>query len=180
MRIRQTIVTGALVVTAIAASPAPAALAADTPTTFGITAGGLGVAVPASANLGSAAPGASATSQLGVVTVTDDRAALTAAWTATVTSTSFTTGGATPAETIANSALSYWSGPATATTGTGTPAPGQATSGDAVVLSTGRTAFSWSAGNGNNSATWNPTLIVAVPATAVAGTYSGTVTHSVA
>jgi len=170
----------ALAVIATTVGPAPAALAADTTTTFGITGGGLGVAVPAAANLGSAAPGDSATAQLGAVTVTDDRAALTAAWTATVSATAFTTGGATPAETIANSALSYWSGPATATTGTGTGTPGQATAGNAVVLTTGRTAFTWTAGSGNNSSAWNPTLIVAVPATAVAGTYSGTVTHSVA
>src|SRR6266566_3791263 len=154
MRIRHAVVTVALVVTAGTVSLAPAALAADTPTTFGITAGGLGVAVPAAANLGSAAPGASATAQLGAVTVTDDRAALGAAWTATVSATAFT--------------------------GTGTATAGQATAGAAVVLSTGQTAFTWSAGSGNNSASWNPTLIVAVPATAVAGTYSGTVTHSVA
>ncbi len=180
MRIRHTVVTVVLVVMATTISLAPAALAADTPTTFGITAGGLGVAVPAAANLGSAAPGASATAQLGAVTVTDDRAALGAAWTATVSATAFTTGAATAAETVANTALSYWSGPATATTGTGTATAGQATAGAAVVLSTGQTAFTWSAGSGNNSASWNPTLIVAVPATAVAGTYSGTVTHSVA
>ena len=180
MRIRHTIVTIALVGMATAVSPAPAAMAADTTTTFGITAGGLAVAVPAAANLGSAGPGASVTSQLGAVTVTDDRAALNATWTATVSATSFTTGGATATETIANSALSYWSGPATATTGTGTATPGQPTAASAVVLSTGQTAFSWVAGSGNNTAAWNPTLIVAVPATAVAGTYSGTVTHSVA
>jgi hypothetical protein len=30
------------------------------------------------------------------------------------------------------------------------------------------------------SATWNPTLIVDIPAGAVAGTYTGTITHSVA
>jgi hypothetical protein len=33
---------------------------------------------------------------------------------------------------------------------------------------------------GNNTTTWNPTLIVTIPSTAVAGTYTGTVTHSVA
>jgi hypothetical protein len=179
MRIRHAIVTVALVGTATLASPAPA-LAADTTATFAVAAGGLGVAVPATADLGSAAPGDSTTAPLGVVTVTDERATLNAAWTATVTSTAFTTGGGAPAETIANSAVSYWSGPATATTGTGTPTAGQATSAGAVVLSAARTAFTWSAGNGNNSVAWNPTLIVAIPATAVAGTYSGTVTHSVA
>jgi hypothetical protein len=32
---------------------------------------------------------------------------------------------------------------------------------------------------GNNFATWNPTVSITLPAQAVAGTYSGTITHSV-
>jgi hypothetical protein len=32
---------------------------------------------------------------------------------------------------------------------------------------------------GSNSASWNPTIQVAVPGAAVAGTYSATITHSV-
>lgn len=35
-------------------------------------------------------------------------------------------------------------------------------------------AFRLSLGAGSNSATWNPTLDVAVPAAAVSGTYAGT------
>ena len=35
------------------------------------------------------------------------------------------------------------------------------------------------AGVGNNTATWDPTLAVAVPAAAVGGAYTGTLTHSV-
>ncbi|WJK42161.1 hypothetical protein O7608_07170 [Solwaraspora sp. WMMA2056] len=42
------------------------------------------------------------------------------------------------------------------------------------------TAFSHDGGTGNNSATWNPTLDVNVPLANIAGTYTGTVTHSVA
>ena len=34
--------------------------------------------------------------------------------------------------------------------------------------------------NGNTTVTWDPTIQVAVPAGAVAGTYSATITHSVA
>ena len=33
--------------------------------------------------------------------------------------------------------------------------------------------------DGDNAATWNPKIAVAVPANAVVGTYAGTVTHSV-
>jgi hypothetical protein len=57
---------------------------------------------------------------------------------------------------------------------------GQATAANAVALSTPATAFTLTLGVGNNSATWDPTLIVAVPAAAVARPYTGTVTHSVA
>ena len=69
--------------------------------------------------------------------------------------------------------------PATVTSGPGTFIPGQPTAGAAVTLNVVRTAFSRTGSNGNNSATWNPTLIVDVPATAIVGTYQGTVTHSV-
>ena len=51
--------------------------------------------------------------------------------------------------------------------------------GNAQTLDTPRTAFSHT-GTGSNSATFAPTMIFAVPAPAVAGTYTGTVTHSLA
>jgi len=148
------------------ASPADAALA---------------ITVPGTANLGSTAiTSASLSSHLGTVTVTDDRK-LGLAWTATVSSTDFVTGGASAPETITKAFVSYWSGPATATSGLSVAVPGQLTAAQAVNLTTSRTAFS---GTGislvTNSASWNPTLIVNVPAGVVAGTYSGTVTHSVA
>lgn len=164
----------------IVPSAAYAATTGDTTVTFTITAGALDITVPASVNLGSGAAGESITGQMGPVTVTDLRSALTATWTTTVSSTDFTTGGATPAETIPKAAVSYWSGPATATTGTGTFTPGQLTALLAQSLSTPVTAFTLTLGVGNNSATWDPSLIVAVPAAAVAGVYTGTVTHSVA
>lgn len=117
---------------------------------------------------------------MGLVQVTDARALLLPTWTATVSSTDFTTGGATTAETIVKANVSYWSGLATATTGIGVFVPGQATALLAQSLSAPRTAYSLTSGTGSNSATWNPTLVVAVPGAAVAGTYTGTVTHSVA
>jgi hypothetical protein len=152
----------------------------DTTVTFTVTAGALSITVPASVDLGSGAAGTQITGNMGPVTVTDARAALVATWTATVSSTDFTTGGGTPAETISKANVSYWSGPATSTTGTGVFTPGQLTALLAQSLSVPRTAFTLTAGVGDNSATWNPGLIVNVPAAAVAGTYTGTVTHSVA
>jgi hypothetical protein len=177
------IVGGAAVVAALGAgTPAFAAPTGSTTVTFAINAGTLDITVPATANLGSGNPGATITGQLGVVTVNDTRGALLGTWTARVTSTNFTTGGATAPETIPASAVSYWSGPATANTGLGTPAAGQANAAAAQPLSTTTplTAFSKTLVVGNNTTSWNPTLIVNVPAAAVAGTYSGTVTHSVA
>ncbi len=99
-----------------------------------------------------------------------------------MTSTNYTTGAAGAAETIPASAVNYWSGPATANSGVGVVVPGQANAAAAQPLSTSAalTAFSKAVGVGNNSTSWNPTLIVNVPAAAVAGTYTGTVTHSVA
>ena len=81
---------------------------------------------------------------------------------------------------IALSQISYWSGPATATTGTGTFTAGQPTAANAVTLTVNRTAFSLTGGSAVNSASWNPTLVVAVPLSTVAGTYTATITHSVA
>jgi len=156
--------------------------AADSTVTFSVTTGALTVAVPTSAALGAAAPGAPISAQLGPVTVTDARALLAPTWAATVTSTAFTTGTATGPETIPTTDVSYWSGPTTATVpATGeTFVPGQLTAAAAVALSATPTAMSLTAGVGNNSATWNPTLMVAPPAGAVGGAYSGVVTHSVA
>ncbi|PZS33398.1 MAG: hypothetical protein DLM58_07925 [Pseudonocardiales bacterium] len=184
---RARLVVGAAVLVAattaalVAPSTAQAAPSGDTTVTFTLTAGALNITTPTSAALGSAAAAAGTlTAQLGTVTVTDARGRLLGAWTTSVTSTSFTTGAATAAETLPNSAVSYWSGAATATTGLGAGVPGQLLAAAAQDLSTSRTAFSKIAGVGNNSSAWNPTLIVTVPAAAVAGAYTGTVTHSVA
>jgi hypothetical protein len=141
--------------------------------------GPLSISVPSTADLGSGAPAGTISANLGTVTVTDVRNDVTASWTATVSGTDFTTGGGTAAETITRSAVSYWSGPATSTTGVGTFTPGQSNAGNAQTLTTSRTAFSMGPGTGNNTASWNPSLRINVPAAAVAGTYIGTVTHTV-
>jgi hypothetical protein len=173
---------GAFATTAMvmALVPTAAGAAAPTTTTFSIAGGSLVINAPVSASLGSAAPGDSLSAALGTVTVTDTRGALLAAWTATASTTSFSTGAGNAPEIISQSAVSYASGPATANSGLGIPVPGQASTALAAQMTTSVTAFSKLVGVGNNSTAWNPTLIVAVPAAAVAGTYTGTVTHSVA
>ncbi|HEV7722462.1 MAG TPA: hypothetical protein VGO60_14310 [Iamia sp.] len=163
-----------------ASGVASAAPTDDTTVTFEIEAGTLDITAPASADIGLGTPGGTASGQLGPVTVADTRAALDSAWTASAISTDFTTGGATAPETVDATLVSYWSGAATATTGTGTFTPGQANAGAAVAIDAEETAFTKTGGTGNNSATWNPTLVVAVPGGAVAGVYTGTITQSVA
>src|ERR1700722_426732 len=79
----------------------------NTTVTFTVTSGGLALTAPASDNLGSGAPGTTISGSLGAVTVTDNRALLSASWTTTASSTAWTTGGATPAETIPASDVGY-------------------------------------------------------------------------
>jgi hypothetical protein len=162
---------------------APQAHAADTTTTFVLeAAGGLSISVPASTELsaGTATNAGSITAQLGSVSVSDLRGTLLGSWTASVASSDFTTGTATAEETIGKANVNYWSGASTASTGVGVFTPGQLTGAVAESLSASRTAFAATATVGNTSATWNPTVVVTVPSTAVVGTYSGTITHSAA
>lgn len=145
-----------------------------------IAAGSLSISVPSSATLPTVVPGGRSSGPLGTVTVTDTRGSGPATWTATVSATAFVTGGRSTGETIPLTSTSYWSGPATAVTGSGTLTPGQPSSVNAVNLSSARTAFSLAAGSSLNSASWNPSLAISVPAAAVGGLYTATITHSVA
>lgn len=145
---------------------------------------GLSISVPSTVSFGSFAPGArTITANLGTVTVTTT-AALTqsTAWTATVSTTAFKTGGGSAAETVAAGSVSYKSGLATAQSGltlavcTG----GQLVT--AVALTSPVTAFSCtgnSSSAGGTSLSWNPQISIVVGAGNVAGTYTGTITHSV-
>ena len=158
------------------------AVADDTTATFEVSAGPLAVDAPATAAIGTGAPGTAVDGSLGPVTVTDARASADGSWVASVTATNFVTGGATPSEETLASEIDYWSGPVTASTGDGTFTPGQVAAANEVPLDTTTplTALTHAGGTGNNSATWSPTLSVNVPLDSQAGTYTGTVTHSVA
>lgn len=166
------------------ADTCPPSTTCPTTVTFTVTAaGGLAITVPdGPVDLGSGTPGNQISGQLGAITVADERAALAATWVASVIAApaGFTTGGGTAAETVPTSNALYWSGPATATTGTGTFVPGQINAAAAQSLDVSRTAFSKTTGSGDNSATWNPTIVINIPDQAVIGTYTGTVNHSVA
>lgn len=175
MRTRMIAGAGAAALLVLAAL---SAASGDTNTTFTVTSGLLSISSPSSKALGAGGPNGTITSQLGAVTVSDARGALNGSWTAAVSATDFTTGGGT-AETIPKANVSYWSGLATASSGIGVFTPGQATAANAQALGVSRTAFSATAVTGNNSVTWNPTIVVNVPAAAVAGDYAGVITHSV-
>lgn len=175
----------ALAVAALAVgATATTAHAEDTVATFSLTAAGtLGISVPVGTittplSLGTASTDAvTFAPQLGSVTVVDDRAALIADWTATATGTHFDLQGAsaTPAtdvnQRVLNTAIAYTATP-TVTVGTGTVTPPTGTLG-------GLGASTVYAGSGSNEVTWNPTLTMTILSTQVAGTYQGTVSHSV-
>jgi hypothetical protein len=151
------------------------ALPGDTSATVTVTGGSLSITVPTAAgSLGSAVnkvAGTTISGSLGEVQVNDARsAAAGSGWVASVISTAFTP---TTGATIAASLVGYTAGPITKV-GTAT-----FSANDPVAL-TGVTAAVTATGiTGDNSATWNPTITVTVPGGTLAGTYSGTITHSV-
>ncbi|UYQ60133.1 hypothetical protein [Streptomyces peucetius] len=179
---KRSLISSAIAVAVVGAAPLPAVAqpSGDTTVTFTVATANLTLEVPSSRDLGSGFPGQTVSGQLGTVTVRDERAANNATWTVSVVATQFDTGTDDPTEVIVPNLVNYWSGPATATTGTGTFVPGQPTRNDRVSLEQPRTAFSKTSGSGNNSASWNPTLEIRIPQDAIGGLYSGTVTHSVA
>lgn len=145
---------------------------------------GLAISAPTSKALGSANLDAtSVAAALGTVRVDDTRAGLLSSWTATASSSDFiydadesdlTTD---DRNVISNSAVNY--DPGALPTGSSlvltVPVPG--TSGS---LASPRTAFAVVSVTGSNWVEWNPTVTVALPASGkVAGTYTGTIIHSV-
>ena len=169
---------GALVPTAASAACLPSA--GCTTATVTISGGStLAIAVPDGSvtpvHLATVATGATtASGSLGSVTVTDNRGALPATWTASAVSTAFTTGGATANETIAATNITY-------SAGTGTAGAGQVgtfTPTGVTPMAVSAPVGAW-AGAGNDTVTWNPTLSFVLLPSQVAGTYTGTVTQSV-
>jgi hypothetical protein len=174
----------ALSATALAAAglTAPAAHADTVTTTFDVTAGTLSIASAATTvNLGTSTSnvaGTTVTGQLPLVTVTDARAS-TAGWTSKVASSDFTSGTKTIAAGKAKVYIPVGSGPTvvegvvTATTTAVDALTGVTLSGTAADLVSATLA------TGSNQVTYTPTVQVTIDSTVLAGTYSGTITHSV-
>ena len=156
---------------ALAGMHAPAH-AADTTTTFTIAAaGGLSISAPSTADLGSVSSGASSVSgSLGTVTVTDQRGLILGNWTATASSSNFAHG-SDSAYDIAKASAVYAAGAVSGSGGGASVGAGGSLA--APVIAATRL------GAGNNSASWDPTVTVALSPTAVVGTYTATITHSV-
>ncbi|MET8438893.1 hypothetical protein ABZV61_40745 [Streptomyces sp900116325] len=176
---RRSIAAASLVVGLVAALSVPLPASADqsgtTPVTLSITTGTIDITVPTGpVSLGTVAASSSpqtVSAQLGNVTVADNRGGTTG-WVVTANGVDFT--GPQSISVSAPGSSSYNTPPATVT-------------GNAIVTASNldplyppgpvQTATSVS---GINSAVWNPTISVTVPADALAGTYSSTITHSVA
>lgn len=156
-------------------------MAADTTVSVTLT-GDLTIAAPGSLDLGnvSAAAGSTASKQLGTVTVADGRGSLLG-WnvTAVTTTSTMSTGGATP-KTIALGAT----GPLGWVTGTVaasgiSPITGVGAGAGGFLSTTPIPVATAVATSGGGTYTFNPTLTFTTPAGAQAGTYSVVVTQTV-
>lgn len=176
-------------VAALVPATASAAGSGDTPSTFALTGSvtGLAISVPdgstSPVDLGSATTGAASLSHaLGNVTVTDTRGALAANWSVSGSATDFTnstTGGSTADETVTKANVGYWAGVGTAQAGqVGAFVPAGLVTAPVSLAGAGASVGQW-AGVGNNTVTWNPTITFTLLPSQVAGTYTGTITHSV-
>jgi hypothetical protein len=183
LSMRRKIIASATAGAALIMLAAGPATAADTTTTFTLTGAGLSVSAPSAAVLSaSTLIGVNSLSAaLGNVVVTDSRGTLNGSWTAQAASTAFTTPGGGANRTIANTNVFYWSGVATPTIGhIAVPVGQQLTTLQKVALDSAKDAVVTAGVIGTAAVTWNPTVEIAVPTNALAGTYTGTITHSVA
>ena len=142
--------------------------------TVPVLAGALSMTAPISANLGATAPGGSASASLGTVQVIDSRG-FGAGWTATVSSTGFTTGNGTAPETIPASDAYYDITGFGSITGSAT----FSTAPQTILSGTPQAVVSATNVGGTMSATWDPLIGVNVPPAAIAGQYTTTIVHSV-
>ncbi len=178
MRTVTRLALGTAAAAAILGGLAVPASAATSPVTAAVSGGALSISAGGSYTVPPIAPGGSAgASGQGAVTVTDQRAGTTG-WTASVQITAFTaaapaSGGAAP--TMPATAAAYGATTATVTGGATVTAFGPTND-----ISKPVTVETATAVNGNNTASWTPLLQVTAPAQALAGSYTATLTHSVA
>jgi hypothetical protein len=167
---------GTVVAVALNALPAGAAQTGATTASFTLTSGTLGIAVPATAALGSfPVTSPNVTGNLGTVTVADNRGLGPASWTVAVSSTNFVGSGAAVGNDLDVTNIAYDPGTITETNivTTGIVVDPMATTPQNTVTAAG--------GFGVNAVSWNPELTITIPSDQqVTGNYTATVTHSVA
>jgi hypothetical protein len=170
MNLRKPLILGATVAALLGAMALPgSAVEGTTATTFTLSGGELSLSVSANATLTDEASGVDAntiTGTLGVVAVTDARGG-TAGWVTSAASSTFTGTGLSVSDDVL-----YTNGTLTETGGNTVAAA------SALSITTTAPVATATAVSGNNTAAWNPTLDVSMPAGALAGAYAGTVTTS--
>lgn len=134
--------------------------------------GSLSISTPPTFSYGTTIANSTLIKQMGPVTVTDDRGGTTG-WIVSVIASALTNQ-SPPANTIIPTAMSYSSG-LFLKTGTGILVEQDQTdlTGELSVVTETSTV-------GIMTATWNPTMTLVIPAGASEGTYTGTITQSVA
>jgi hypothetical protein len=152
------------------------AIAADTTSTVAVSGGTLTIGAPETSvltNITSSSSEQEATATLTDVSVIDDRAS-TATWTASVALSAFS--GASTSGTVIPPETAVYTPAAAVVTVSPTTVVTPTTATD---LSTAKAVQASGGGTSSNTATWDATLTVKVPALALADDYTATLTHSV-
>jgi hypothetical protein len=157
---------------------------ADASSTITVTlaAGTLSISEPVSASLGSATAtinGTSVSGHLGTTTVTDSRASI-GGWTVSISASNLSDGaGHTVNANKMKAYIAVGDGP-TLSSGGAVPTTLYSTSSGALTLSTTGQSFVTATTTLSNVVTFNPTILVTLDNTVIAGTYTGTITQTVA
>jgi hypothetical protein len=172
MKTLRTLATVAATGAILALVPVGSAMAAttgETDATFSLTGGTLDVTAASSAALSDASTGAgSVTGLLGTVAVSDNRGT-TVGWLVTAASTTFTDGDGSDSDSVSYDPNTV------ASTGIVTAESEGAT----VIGAVAANVVEGTGVSGNNTASYNPSLTVALPASALVGDYTGIVTTSI-
>ena len=181
MRKTLALAVAALSAAGIGALVPATANAAGTGVTFTVSAGSLSVAEPTTtANLGSVTSsplGTTTSGSLGTSTITDNRGSL-AGWTLSMASTDFSDGAS---HTIpAGQAVAWLPAPATLVNGVAVVTNTHAAAATGMALANSPASFMTATTTGSNVVSYNPSIQVTLNSSVVSGTYTGTITQTVA
>lgn len=160
---------------------APSA-SAGTTGTFTLTGGSLSITEPTGTanNLGTPTTtplGTTTSGSLGTTTIADARGSL-AGWTVSMAGTTFTTTTTGATAIPAGNAVAYLTTPATLVSGVAVVTNTHLLPASGLSLGSA-SAFLAATATGSNNVTYNPSIQVTIPTTALAGAYTGTITQTV-